>query len=80
MVFLFMLAAGGTLAILILATNEHVGFLILAVPLWLVFFGLAFVGYLAIYLRHDTTWYVFSDRSMRQHRGFWLIRESTMTY
>lgn len=80
MAFLFMLAAGGTLAILILATNEHVGFLILAVPLWLMFFGLALVGYLAIYLRYDTTWYVFSDRSMRLRRGVWLIRESTITY
>jgi membrane protein YdbS with pleckstrin-like domain len=36
--------------------------------------------YLAIYLRFDTTWYVFSDRSMRLRRGIWTIHESTITF
>ena len=40
----------------------------------------AVIGYLAIYLRYDTTWYVFSDRSMRLRRGLWVIRESTITF
>ena len=40
----------------------------------------AAVSYLSIYLRFDTTWYVFSDRSMRLRRGIWLIRESTITF
>ena len=42
--------------------------------------SLALIGYLAIYLRYDTTWYVFSDRSMRLRRGIWVIRESTITF
>ncbi|MDG2221579.1 MAG: PH domain-containing protein [Rubripirellula sp.] len=77
MAFLFLLAGGATIAIV---ANKNVGFSILAIPVWLSFFGLALVGYLAIYLRYDTTWYVFSDRSMRLRRGVWLIRESTITY
>jgi membrane protein YdbS with pleckstrin-like domain len=40
----------------------------------------AVIGYLAIHLRYDTTWYVFSDRSMRLRRGIWVIRESTITF
>ena len=40
----------------------------------------ALIGYLAVHLRFDTTWYVFSDRSMRLRRGLWMIRESTITF
>ncbi len=43
-------------------------------------FVMALIGYLAIHLRYDTTWYVFSDRSMRLRRGIWIIRESTITF
>jgi uncharacterized membrane protein YdbT with pleckstrin-like domain len=38
------------------------------------------IGYVAIHLRFDTTWYVLSDRSMRIRRGIWTIRETTITY
>jgi len=38
------------------------------------------LAYLAIYLRFDTTWYVFNERSMRLRRGIWTIRESTITF
>ena len=38
------------------------------------------IAYLTTYLRFDTMWYVFSDRSMRLRRGIWLIRESTITF
>ena len=42
--------------------------------------ALFLVAYLAIHLRFDTTWYVFSDRSMRLRRGIWTIHESTITF
>jgi membrane protein YdbS with pleckstrin-like domain len=45
----------------------------------LLIFGSLF-AYLAIHLRFDTMWYVFSDRSMRLRRGIWVIRESTITF
>lgn len=38
------------------------------------------LAYVAIHLRYDTTWYVFSDRSMRLRRGIWIIRETTITF
>lgn len=42
--------------------------------------AVALVGLVAVRLRYDTTWYVFSDRSMRLRRGIWLIRETTITF
>lgn len=41
---------------------------------------LSMIAFLTIYLRYDTMWYVFSDRSMRLRRGIWVIRESTITF
>lgn len=38
------------------------------------------VGYLAIHLRYDTTWYVMTDRSLRIRRGIWTIHETTITF
>lgn len=38
------------------------------------------IGYLAIHLRYDTTWYVVSDRSLRIRRGIWVIHETTITF
>jgi len=38
------------------------------------------VAYVAIHLRYDTTWYVFSDRSLRIRRGIWVIHETTITF
>ena len=38
------------------------------------------VAYVAIHLRYDTTWYVFSDRSLRIRRGIWTIHETTITF
>lgn len=43
-------------------------------------FASSLLAYLAIYLRFDTTWYVFNERSMRLRRGIWTIRESTITF
>ncbi len=65
---------------LILAAVENVWFLAgsVAIVLGLCFIGL--VSILAIHLKFDTMWYVFSDRSMRLRRGIWVIRESTITF
>ena len=38
------------------------------------------VAYVAIHLRYDTTWYVFTSRSLRIRRGIWLIHETTITF
>ena len=38
------------------------------------------VAYVAIHLRYDTTWYVFTHRSLRLRRGIWVIRETTITF
>jgi len=38
------------------------------------------IGYVAIHLRYDTTWYVMTDRSLRIRRGIFAIRETTITF
>src|SRR6185436_13168997 len=38
------------------------------------------LGYLAIHLRYDTTWYVLSQRSLRIRSGIWTINEATITF
>jgi membrane protein YdbS with pleckstrin-like domain len=38
------------------------------------------VGYIAIHLRYDTTWYLMTDRSLRIRRGIWTIHETTITF
>ena len=53
---------------------------ILLLPALLVIVGPAVVGYTAIHLRYDTTWYVLTDRSVRIRRGIWIIMETTITY
>lgn len=70
--------AAGSLIIVVASENAYLllgSILLLAV---LVFF--AAISDPSIYLRYDTTWYVFSDRSMRLRRGIWLIRESTINF
>jgi membrane protein YdbS with pleckstrin-like domain len=67
-----------TLTIIIAAENAWV--LIGTGILAGLFFVAAMIGYIAIHLRYDTTWYVFTDRSMRLRRGIWIIRESTITF
>ncbi|MEM8667613.1 MAG: PH domain-containing protein [Planctomycetota bacterium] len=79
LIFLFVVILG-SIGVAALAANEHPAFAVLGVPLWLGFIALVLFSYLAIYLRFDTTWYVFSDRSMRLRRGIWQIHESTITY
>jgi membrane protein YdbS with pleckstrin-like domain len=56
------------------------------VGLWLLPLAIAIavipgiVGYLAIHLRFDTTWYVLSSRSLRIRSGIWVINEATITF
>jgi hypothetical protein len=38
------------------------------------------LGYLAIHLRFDSTWYVLSQRSLRIRSGIWTISEATITF
>jgi membrane protein YdbS with pleckstrin-like domain len=38
------------------------------------------LGYLAIHLRFDSTWYVLSERSLRIRSGIWTISEATITF
>jgi membrane protein YdbS with pleckstrin-like domain len=56
------------------------------IALWLAPIAFAFavfpdiVAYIAIHLRYDTTWYVFTDRSLRIRRGIWVLHETTITF
>src|SRR5262249_52226 len=38
------------------------------------------IAYVAIHLRYDTTWYVFTARTLRIRRGIWIIHETTITF
>ena len=40
----------------------------------------ALIGFTAIHLRYDATWYVLSERSLRIRRGIWVIHETTITF
>jgi membrane protein YdbS with pleckstrin-like domain len=54
---------------------------VLVTPLFLIsIVAPPLIGYVAIHLRCDTTWYTLSDRSMRIRRGIWTIHETTITY
>lgn len=53
---------------------------ILAIPAWIIAFVPDIFAYVAIHLRYDTTWYVFSPRSIRLRNGIWVIRETTFTF
>jgi membrane protein YdbS with pleckstrin-like domain len=38
------------------------------------------IGYVAVHLRFDTTWYAMTERSIRIRRGIWIIHEMTITF
>lgn len=63
---------------LVVTKSQWFLLLVLAVVIFLA--ALFAIAYVAIHLRFDTMWYVFSDRSMRLRRGIWQIRESTITF
>ena len=53
---------------------------ILVVPLVVVLIAPDVIAYVGLHLRYDTTWYVFTDRSIRIRRGIWVIHETTITF
>ena len=65
---------------IVLAALESGWFLVSTVAILLGLCFISLIAILAIHLRYDTMWYVFSDRSMRLRRGIWVIRESTITF
>ncbi len=65
--------------VVLLVANRTVGLWIFPVYL-VVAFVPDVIAYVAIHLRYDTTWYVFTPRSLRIRRGIWIIRESTITF
>lgn len=65
---------------IVLAYAENRWFLLATAALAVLITALSMIAILAIHLRYDTMWYVFSDRSMRLRRGIWVIRESTITF
>tara|TARA_A100001391_G_scaffold198812_1_gene180890 strand:+ start:663 stop:1409 length:747 start_codon:yes stop_codon:yes gene_type:complete len=77
MAILCLVTAVGWLAVTI--ASPALGLIVL-LPVVLLMAGWLAIGWVAIRLRYDTTWYVFSDRSMRLRRGIWLIREITITF
>jgi len=54
--------------------------IILVVPLVVVLIAPDVIAYVGLHLRYDTTWYVFTDRSLRIRRGIWVIHETTITF
>ena len=54
--------------------------LLLVVPLVVVLIAPDVIAYVGLHLRYDTTWYVFTDRSLRIRRGIWVIHETTITF
>ena len=50
------------------------------IPVSLLALGLTMLGYLALHLRYDTTWYILTDRALRLRRGIWTIHETTITF
>ena len=53
---------------------------LLVVPLVVVLIAPDVIAYVGLHLRYDTTWYVFTDRSLRIRRGIWVIHETTITF
>ena len=53
---------------------------ILVAPLVIVLIAPDVIAYVGLHLRYDTTWYVFTDRSIRIRRGIWVIHETTITF
>jgi len=53
---------------------------ILVAPLVIVLIAPDVIAYVGLHLRYDTTWYVFTDRSLRIRRGIWIIHETTITF
>jgi len=53
---------------------------ILIAPLVIVLIAPDVIAYVGLHLRYDTTWYVFTDRSLRIRRGIWVIHETTITF
>ena len=83
--FLFWLAflPGDVVPIVIwlaISTAFPVAGMLLAVPLVVVLIAPDVIAYVGLHLRYDTTWYVFTDRSLRIRRGIWVIRETTITF
>ncbi|MGI9474676.1 MAG: PH domain-containing protein [Rubripirellula sp.] len=77
MILLVVLGIGSVIALI---ASESAWVLLGSIVLLTPIVVIGAINYLAIYLRFDTTWYVFSDRSMRLRRGIWFIRESTITF
>ena len=77
---LILLIALAVVSLIVVIASENAWILLGSAILLMLLIVFGAVSYLAIYLRFDTTWYVFSDRSMRLRRGIWLIRESTITF
>ena len=63
----------------VVAASSTAG-LILALPALALAVLPDIVGYVAIHLQYDTTWYVMTSRSLRIRRGIWVIHETTITF
>ena len=53
---------------------------LVAVPFLFALVAPDVVAYVGIHLRYDTTWYVFTDRSLRIRRGILSIHETTISF
>src|SRR5688572_2537265 len=65
--------------VVLIAAEPTIG-LIAVLPALLIVALPGMVGYIAIHLQYDTTWYVMTGRSLRIRRGIWVIHETTITF
>ncbi|MCE9620505.1 MAG: PH domain-containing protein [Planctomycetes bacterium] len=68
------------LTAVLLKTDHYILAGLLAIPALAIIVLPDIVAYIAIHLRYDTTWYVFTDRSMRLRRGVMVLHEMTITF
>ena len=67
-------------AALVAATEGHPMAMVGTAVLALGMFGITVLDLMSVRFRYDTTWYVMTDRAIRNRRGIWTIRENTVSF
>lgn len=67
-------------AALVAATEGHPVAMVATALLVLGMLGMTALDLMSVRFRYDTTWYVMTDRAIRNRRGIWTIRENTVSF
>jgi len=65
---------------LVAATEGHPAAMVGTAVLALGMLGITALDLVSVRFRYDTTWYVMTDRAIRNRRGIWTIRENTVSF